>query len=238
MPRYARLITEKTKTAEPVVCKKKEDVEYYGPVVVWQHCHYSGQQPKDITNEYTFERTGEKVFTCPYCDLKIKVKKGEEAQTALPEHERALDVWDQARNKVEEIAVLLGFDRWDRGVSHAMAAATDRNGATRTVDSMVAIGMAYIQQMLMARGASVEAAREMSDLLSFRLDHNDIVSAVATKVHGMKTSDVGEIGDDWPFFSEGVLYPLLGKDMARTVLSYVNSAAAAVGASPRGDDNE
>lgn len=230
----ARLITEKTKNAKPQKLKNKEDIEFYGPVLIWERCGYSGEEGREETIDATFKRTGERVFKCRACSLKITFKKGEEP-TVMPEHERAVDVWDQARKKVEEIAVLLGFDRWDRGVSHAMAAAVDRSNVTRTVDSMVAIGMAYLQQMLMARGAAVEASREMSDLLSFRLDHNDIVRAVATEVHGMKESDVGEIGDDWPFFSEGILYPLLGKDMARTVLAYVNAAAASVGASRRDD---
>jgi hypothetical protein len=47
---------------------------------------------------------------------------------------------------------------------------------------------------------------------------------------GFKSSEYYSNGDeDTPFFSEPYLYSLLGKDQARTVLSYVRSVAKAVG---------
>lgn len=47
---------------------------------------------------------------------------------------------------------------------------------------------------------------------------------------GFKSSEYYSTGDEnTPFFSEAYLYSLLGKDQARTVLSYVRSVAKAVG---------
>ena len=51
---------------------------------------------------------------------------------------------------------------------------------------------------------------------------------------GFKSSEYYEKGDeDAPFFSEAFLYPLLGKDDARTVLAYLHSLMTTCGLDPQ-----
>lgn len=72
-----------------------------------------------------------------------------------------------------------------------------------------------------------DLVREFKNLLMFKVD------STAHLVPFLKKQDGYEKGDETaPFFSEAFLYPLLGKDDARTVLAYIHSLMRELGVDP------
>lgn len=229
----------------PEDVKPPQDFDgWWGPEFVWRECYGSERpvvpEPRRVFRDHNGMAVpeGTVVWKCSGCDFAVVLGatnllfESDEDNLCIVTHEVPANIEEQAQQKIEDIAVAMGFDRWDAIVTHARYTATrseTRRAVGESVDAMVAYGASVLSQGLITRAALPVAAKEISDLLSFKLNSNCWIAKVG-EMHGYDAEDC-EVSDDAPFFTEAVLYPLLGKDDARTVLAYVKAAARAVGAS-------
>lgn len=202
-------------------------------------CHYSGaaydpRSPDSYSVKADFDRG---LGACPYCLFKgtltpapvvpSNLWKGDEDKGYgfFPLHGRALDKHEQAERTIEAVAATLGYARMDRPTLNATSAATSRSNRIETVDEMVAIGVGILSASVAKRSALGDATRAFADLANLRVGHSFIGFPEATQDY------VTDEDYDAPFFSEAFLYPLLGKEAARTVLARWHSLEAALAAS-------
>jgi len=202
--------------------------EYYGaPNVMWKRCHYSGEEPRDRdVVPYVDSRPVE----CRFCNSRFS--QDELVDGKYPEHERLLDIYEQVEERLGDLAETLGWSRWDLPIIYVRAAATKREGQSGTVDGMMAIGLNHLALLLQKRSVATEIERATSALMSLSLDSNAAAREAGEK-YGYSIEDGPQ--DDVPFFTEAVLYPLVGKDDARTILAYVRKIQDATAATRGGD---
>lgn len=152
---------------------------------------------------------------CPACYAKLTPEqvvsepydwKPEEDHWVPIPHLSLMYPHEIARAKVGQIRQTLGLVKQDIG--HPEQAAEEAMRRNDNVDLGVAAGLQVIVNALIKRGSNAAAAKAISDLSALHLE-----------------------GDEHPFFTEAHLYELIGKDAARSVLSFVRSATEAVASS-------
>lgn len=200
----------------------EHDRRTWGDGVHLAECHYSGQAPDERGSGYRSLPEGKGV--CRLCHGTFLL----DADGLLVRHARMLDAREQAETKVSQMAALLGFDPW--GDASVAARAAARDCRDDGVDLRVAAGMAQLQTALVKRGAAHEAAAALAGLKGLRV--GDEIECDLTE------SEYYEAGDEEaPFFTESFLYPLLGKEAARSVLYRFKDLEKALGGQ-REDDSD
>lgn len=188
--------------AEPRI-DDEHDRAWWGEKVVLVRCHYSGREPK----EDTYGRKTPGKGKCQFCDGVFDLDGD-----VLSEHARRLPVKEQATHLLEQVARLLDLDPWGKAVLAARSAAGE--GSEECLDLRLAAGLGHLQTALVKRGAQAEAARAFTGLLDLKV--GDEMEYDLTDSEHYSEGD-----EDAPLLSEAFLYPLLGKEAARTVLSHV-----------------
>lgn len=215
--------------------------EYHGPEPVWRDCHGTDIEARDRT-----DRNFRPGWQCSGCSTLFRSEvmtdagphpyHSGERRMLPPPHRCLMTVKEQAAARITEVAVAAGFDRDDQAVLAATSLATNGETRKQTIDGLVAVGVGALHEALTTRSAVEEASRAISALMSFRLDTNDDLREIVAALLPDETIDEDHhlwVDADAPFFSEAVLYPLLGKDAARTLLAHLNTAARATAAGPR-----
>lgn len=175
-------------------------------------CLHSGRLGKPLSRRETGMVIGHE---CSYCHVKLSVEAAPDGE--LPEHSRLLYANDHAEELIDALLALLGLN--PHGSDDALRAKLAARDARRTptLAGKVAAGLPFVTAALLRQDATAGAQQALHDLNELKLEF----------VPGR--GEPFEDGSTAPFFSEAVLYELLGKEDARTMLSYVNALNRAAG---------
>lgn len=177
----------------------------------------SGRERRRV--ESTLAVISEGQGMCARCNFISEVT----ADDKMVEHGRALAVVEQAQMKLVAVAEVLGLSTSSSAVRQAVDAA--RSAADGNVDMQVAAGLPYLVSALTVRGATADVGPAVDELVGL-LDQDVVFAAraaVATESLFDEEPDLEEaVPADAPVFSEAVLYPLMGKGPARTILGLVD----------------
>lgn len=207
---------------------------WFGGAPVYEHCPGSNRltQESDRWHRVHGDTTGDiawKNLTCAAChtSFPLDVCRAADANRfgrRPPDHDRLLTVAEQADRQLQEVAGALGFDPWnDRPVLHAImeAAGAREISGTPTVAARVAAGTAAL--------AVIKAQQAPPDIVTaIRTLDKWAPEIVPQHVRADNThlNDVTPI----PLLTEAFLYPLLGKEDARTLLALWRAITEAAGA--------
>lgn len=166
-------------------------------------CNYTGREGEPVKDHEAYrakrEFPDEKTFVrCSLCYIQFPASQLFGGM--LPEHARALNRRDHARELYEVFCQLVGVDGWSGDALYGFGAAETSRAAT--LGGALAAGLPHLVSHLVRADATAGAAKELRELLELRID-----------------------GAEHPFFTEATLYELLGKSDARTVLAHTRSLA-------------
>lgn len=194
-------------------CKKpatqEEFDDFYDGKVLLEECGNSGEDAEEFNSRFmTPPRT---TYSCNRCYLPFEPESLIDGK--LPRHARMLQNEDQVGVTYGLIRTLMGFDRYRNEDVLAGSSAVRDARRTQTQSGRLAAGLPHLTAALIKREASVGVSKVVSDLLGF---------SAGRKLHD-------DMEADFPFFSEGTLYELVGKDTARSILACTRDLAAVTG---------
>lgn len=161
----------------------------------WENCPGSARPGRVFAGPRTGDgRQQYTVAECGNCHAKFTPAQLTDGQ--LPTHQARLTWRDAQRVVVHDLAVLAGFDPWS---DTALDAGSTPESHRRT--GWLDTALAYALRVL-AHGIR---HREKARLHAPRIDHGAI--------------DAYDLAAGMPILSEAYLYPLVGKDAARTLLA-------------------
>lgn len=176
--------------------------DYYGGKTILQECRYSGRDPQ--LDEHS------KRVSCLACHLEFKPDALDDGK--LPLHAKLLMTREQVELTFDTVAGILGLDEWSNDVLLGRSAARDAERKS-TAAGALAAGLPFLTAALIRKDATDGTQEAIKDLLTFTPEW---------QVHD-------DVPLDTPFFTEAMLYELLGKDQARSLLARARALAAASG---------